>query len=266
MTAEKNTQYQEAVDALLACGPLKTWSLVVTILGDLAQAGDGGVPGPVLSQLTEPLGTRPEALRVAIHRLRRDGWITSEREGRVSLYRLTAHSRALTQSVAERVYGARAPQPPCWHVLIAPTAEALQALDEPGLIQIGTRAGLLAGAAEGLPETILAWEATAGALPDWARAAILPEDLAAAYARLHAALGRALALDPARIDGAMQRAVLRFLALHQWRRLVLRHGVGVEALLGSDWEGARCRARITALFAAFERPDAGALNALPRAL
>jgi phenylacetic acid degradation operon negative regulatory protein len=266
MRDRKPTPYQEVLDALLGCGPLKTWSLIVTILGDLAQAGDGRLPGPVLSRLTEPLGIRPEALRVAIHRLRRDGWITSERDGRVSVYRLTAHGRTLTQSVAERVYGATIAQPARWHILIGPTAEAVQALDEPGLIQLGARVALLPGDAVGLPASILAWDAQAGALPDWARAAIMPEDLVASYARLCDALDRALAFSSAKTEDAMKRAVLRFLALHQWRRLVLRHGAAVEVLIGPDWDGARCRARITTLLAMLDRPDPAALSVLPKAL
>lgn len=260
MSEGKTTAYKNVLDGLLACGPVKTWSLIVTILGDLAAEPGARVAGPVLSLLTEPMGLKPEALRVAIHRLRRDGWVSSERDGRTSLYELTAHGRALTLGAATRVYGAVVEAPGRWHVVVAQSAEAMQALDLPELLQIGPRSALLPGETEGLSEAVLAWEARAGAVPDWVKAALVPEDLAAAYAALARALVAALVLVPP--EAPVERAVLRLLALHQWRRLVLRHGPAVEVLMGPDWDGARCRARVTALLERLERPDPVALAAV----
>jgi len=90
-------------------------------------------------------------------------------------------------------------------------------------------------------------------VPDWVKAMIVPADLAASYAVLAETLALALALPVP--DDLMQRTVLRLLALHQWRRLVLRHGAAAETLMGSDWDGALCRARVTALLGRLARPD-----------
>jgi phenylacetic acid degradation operon negative regulatory protein len=253
--------YQAVLERLLACGPIKAWSLIVTILGDLAAEQGARVPGPVLTQLTDPMGMKPEALRVAIHRLRRDGWITSERDGRVSHYGLTAHGRGLTRSVSERVYGHAPRMPDSWQVLIAPNAEALQGLDYPDMIPISARVALLPDGAGDLPETLFAWRAEPGALPGWVKPILVPDELAAAYARLTSALDAALALGAP--DAPLERAVLRLVALHQWRRLVLRHGMATDALMGPDWDGARCRARVTALLAMLARPDPGGLISNP---
>ncbi|MDU8926254.1 hypothetical protein RXV86_02545 [Alisedimentitalea sp. MJ-SS2] len=253
MEREENTAYQTVLEQLLACGPLKTWSLIVTILGDLA-AGDGArVPGPVITQLTEPMGVKPEALRVAIHRLRRDGWITSERDGRTSLYGLTAHGRALTRAVSDRVYGCEAEPVAGWHIVIAQAAEAMQALDHPDMIVIGPRVALLPGDTDEIPANILAWRAEPAEVPDWVRDIAAPEGLEAAYKALREALEAVLVLDLPTAAGP--RAVLRLLALHQWRRLVLRHGAGVDALMGPEWNGAKCRARIGTVLALLSRPD-----------
>lgn len=259
MKKMKSATYQEVLGGLLACGPVKTWSLIVTILGDLAAEPGTRVPGPLITQLTEPMGMKPEALRVAIHRLRRDGWIVSEREGRASLYGLTAHGRALTRDVFERVYGRQSVAPEEWHIVIAQSAEAMQALDIPGLLPVGPKTGLLPGQAKGLPASVLAWRAEAGAVPGWVRSALVPDELDAAYAALAEVLAAALALVPP--EGAAARAVLRLLALHQWRRLVLRHGPGTDALMGPGWAGALCRERVIALLDRLERPDPAALAA-----
>ena len=251
--------YQAVLERLLACGPIKAWSLIVTILGDLAADEGTRVPGPVLTQLTDPMGMKPEALRVAIHRLRRDGWITSERDGRVSLYGLTAHGRALTRSVSERVYDRAAKKPAHWQVLIAPNAEALQGLDHSELIAISARVAILPEGAGDVPETLFAWTAKPGAVPDWIKPVLVSEELGDAYAMLIGALNAALALRAPQVP--LERAVLRLAALHQWRRLVLRHGAGIEALMGPGWDGARCRARVTDLLRLLERPDPASLMA-----
>ena len=249
----KTARYQDVLDRLLGCGPIKTWSLIVSILGDLAADEGARVAGPVITQLTEPMGTKPEAMRVAIHRLRRDGWITSERDGRTSLYGLTLHGLSLTRDAAARVYEPEVPAPGVWHVIVVQNAEAMQALDLADLVQIGPKAGLLPGEVAGVPETALAWEARQGTVPEWVKAMIVPADLAASYAVLAETLALALALPVP--DDLMQRTVLRLLALHQWRRLVLRHGAAAETLMGSDWDGALCRARVTALLGRLARPD-----------
>ena len=250
--------YQAVLDRVLAAGPIKAWSLIVTILGDLA-AGEGArVPGPVLTQLTEPMGIKPEALRVAIHRLRRDGWITSEREGRTSLYGLTAHGRRLTRSVFDRVYGAAPEVPGSWHVLIAPSAEALHGVDHAELIPLGARVALLPGGMPDLPETLFVLDAVPGEVPEWIRTQLVSDDLASAYAVLADALEGAVSLGVP--EHRLDTAVLRLAALHQWRRLVLRHGAGLEALIGPDWDGARCRRRVTALLTLLKRPDLAALG------
>ncbi|UYV36052.1 PaaX family transcriptional regulator [Rhodobacteraceae bacterium D3-12] len=253
MKEAKPLPYQAVLEQLMACGQIKAWSLIVTILGDLAAEKGARVSGPALTQLTEPMGLKPEALRVAIHRLRRDGWLVSEREGRTSLYGLSDHGRTLTKSVFHRVYGAAPELPKKWLIVVAQNAEALQAVDHPELLPISPRTGLLADVTADVPEGVLAWAAEPGAMPGWVKSALVDEELSAAYGALLPALDAALKVEPP--EGVMARAVLRLVALHQWRRLVLRHGAAAEALMGQQWAGAMCRARVTRLLALLELPE-----------
>ncbi len=48
----------------------------------------GGMPGPILIALLERLGMGGSAARQLLTRLRRRGWVTTERAGRVAVYRL----------------------------------------------------------------------------------------------------------------------------------------------------------------------------------
>ena len=122
----------------------------------------------------------------------------------------------------------------------------------PGFID--THAHPVAGGAYATSLSLDTW----GTVDDWVRAIAAPEELDTAYVALLAALEALLALD---LPGAAgERAVLRLLALHQWRRLVLRHGAGVDGLMGSDWAGAQCRARISEVLAMLPRPDVAELS------
>ena len=93
--------FTESVKVLTYNRNQRVWSIIVSLFGDLAQRPGDRISGSVLSRITEPMGIKPEAMRVALHRLRSDGWILSEREGRTSRYCLT--ESGLSQSRAARL-------------------------------------------------------------------------------------------------------------------------------------------------------------------
>ena len=69
--------FTHTIADLRALGGQRVWSLMVSLFGDLAQAEGAGIDGPVLSRIMTAMQIRPEATRVALHRLRNDGWIAS---------------------------------------------------------------------------------------------------------------------------------------------------------------------------------------------
>ena len=73
-----STAFEAVVSDLRGDIPPRVWSLLVTVFGDLAQDGSA-LPGTVLGEIMSRVGIKPEAMRVALHRLRKDGWIESER-------------------------------------------------------------------------------------------------------------------------------------------------------------------------------------------
>ena len=62
--------FQKTIDALGGDDMPRVWSLIVTVFGDLAQRNGDEIAGPVLGEILAPVGVRPEAMRVALHRLR----------------------------------------------------------------------------------------------------------------------------------------------------------------------------------------------------
>ena len=74
----------DALAQLRDSSDLRVWSVIVTLMGDLTVMGTpgadaSGVSGQALGKVMAALGIRPEATRVALHRLRKDGWIESTR-------------------------------------------------------------------------------------------------------------------------------------------------------------------------------------------
>lgn len=244
-----------AISALTREDEPRTWSLIITLFGDLARAQGAEVPGPVLSAITGRIGVRPEAMRVALHRLRKDGWIASRRAGRVSYYRLTPAGRAEAEAASPRIYGAEVPMPDKWHVLVAGPAEAGDriardsALAAEGYMALAPAVWLAPGTGTDRDSF---FRLAGGELdvPDWLRHAILPTSLVEGYATfdamlvdVHAALADG---NPAELPD-LDRAVLRVLIVHGWRRLVLRHPALPDSFFPEGWAGESARSRTLGL-------------------
>ncbi len=234
---------QSLAEALSRDAPLKLWSVLITCLGDASRGGTVDVSGLVLSALVERMGLQPQAMRVALHRLKRDGWIESRREGRVGFHGLSRSALTQTRAVEGRIYGPAA-APVDWHLVGLPPDAPGGLADLPDdvpTIAISRSFALVCGSPEGLPEDWLITAPSGRRLPVWVRS-LLEE---AACEEGFAALERALrAIDVTPEEGSEpdpDRAALRILVLHGWRRLALRSNPAAEAALGPTRAEIRCR-------------------------
>ncbi|MGR3466989.1 MAG: hypothetical protein ACU0CI_03860 [Shimia sp.] len=208
-------------------GPVKVWSVVVTILGDLAPDG-AGVPGALLTEMTGGLGIQPQALRTALHRLRAEGWMESTRKGRHAWHNLSSKGRAETRAVWSLVYGAQPGLPPV----------VLNITDGPG-----TGLPLRPGLTLGPPEPGAIHALLPDTPPSWLTQALGPPALQSDAAQLADALPQ-LPLDP----------VHRVLILHAWRRMALRRDEVAVALLDRWGVQADIRPAVLAALEARPRP------------
>lgn len=256
MNAEQNT-HSALADSLRDFGDIKVWSMLVTILGDLASEEGQSLSGPVLSALTSRIGIRPEALRVALHRLRKDGWVLSEKAGRISHYRLSALGRRETTQARARVYGPGAEPPETCYVVHLPRGGTSE--PAPGSVRLDRQTWLSDRAPASGPDRLVSVLHSVP-LPKWACEAILPPELTAAYGALEQILTTppACASEPAE---AADRLVLRMLILHNWRRLVLRHAALAGGLMPANWPGHRCRHAVLDWLARLPRTDLDQLAA-----
>lgn len=248
-------QTSETIDALLGCGPLKAWSVIVTLLGDLCLTRADRVGGRMMQDIVGQMGITDQAMRVALHRLRKDGWVESRKRGRDAAYALSDQGWQETQAVRERIYASAGPSP----------REVFLAIGAADMSAAGFMAALPGQAVPIAPRTALMDLAPAQetglwavpvpdrAVPGWVTAQLSDEALCADYIRLTDAAKQVLAAPLP--DDPVRATALRLLTLHHWRRLRLRHGDLPDLLLGPDWAGARARVAVMAVLDRVERID-----------
>ncbi|WP_372571109.1 PaaX family transcriptional regulator C-terminal domain-containing protein [Ruegeria jejuensis] len=260
-----NPWFDTAVARLADPQAFKVWSVIVSLFGDLAQQPADRVSGAALTAILQPMGLKPEAIRVALHRLRKDGWIDSNRIGRGSVHFLTDYGRAQSAAVTPRIYDEHPTPASDWHVLIAEDGRAADTLNTLLLtedyIALGRHAALGSGPLPTECEDLIGFTATAPAIPQWLKIRLFPDDLAQASATLRDA-ARTISADKPHTEAlsTVQIATLRTLVIHRWRRVALRHPVLPPVFHPSDWPEPECRRSVFRLLAALPRPSVSAIN------
>jgi phenylacetic acid degradation operon negative regulatory protein len=243
--------YTQTKTALLALGKQQVWSLMASLFGDLAQAEGSTIDGPVLSAIMKEMDVRPEAVRVALYRLRNDGWIISEKFGRTGRHGLTAASRTETLRASARIYASPSAQEDGWQLILTQDSEALEEMERQGFAALLPRV-YLAGAHVAAPEDTLV---LAGSdVPGWLRAQLAPLMLEAEYEALLPHVKQAHDRLRGGTLSPLQTAVLRCLLVHNWRRIILRHPALPRGLLPDSWAGHECHLLVDALLTRFPRP------------
>lgn len=232
--------------SLMIRKPPRVWSLIVTLFGDLAP--EKHVSGALLGVVMDRAGVKPEATRVALHRLRKEDWIVSERAGRTSRYRLSENGRQATRAATPRIYDL-APRGVEHHALwIAdpdgPPIKGAELLHLSPHMAIGTGDP---------PLGVITQPGAALELPRWARLRLCPPELARGYADLDALL--AAVLETPLPQGALEQTALRVLVVHAWRRLALRHAAMPDAFWPREARAVKCRKSVVRLLEALPRHD-----------
>ncbi len=227
---------EPVITALHAESRLRVWSLVITVFGDCVQHRGGAISTARLGRLLGRIGVEPGALRTALSRLGRDGWVNSERAGRLSHYRLSPTGLARFSEASSRIY-APARQMPVTEWTLSTEGDMQTA------VPLG---GLWLRPADMLAPAKPAFRMT-GRITDLApamRDSLIRTAHATALRRLNGDLDR-LAL----IEGdPLTHAAARILLIHRWRRIVLRFPDLPPALLPADLAKHDPRARVGAAY------------------
>lgn len=206
------------ITALHSEGRLRVWSLVITVFGDLILHRGGEVSTARLGQLLGRIGVEQGTLRTALSRLSSDGWVTSERVGRTSLYRLSAQGLAHFAPATPRIYAAPRSG------VVTEWAMTVQ-LDEKGIPNV-----VVCPAVDAPKEADCQVIGGLQMVSDAYRQSVLPPAHRAALGALRHDL---MALE-AEISDPLDAAAARMLLIHRWRRIVLRFPEIVPDLMPDD--------------------------------
>lgn len=258
--------------------PVRSGSLLVTILGDTIAPRGGAIALGSLIRLAQPFGITERLVRTSVGRLAQDGWLSSQRAGRQSEYSLTEHGQRRFAEATQRIY---ADNPPswdrCWTVLLLPDTprprreRIRDELRWLGFGQLG--AGVMAHPSRSIADTrsqltelghdkiddLVLMRATCADLPcdqQLARTGWDLDALARSYARFVSgfdAVRSAVGAQPT----PETAFVIRTLLIHEYRKIHLRDPLLPRALLPEDWIGTAayelCRDLYRKVFAAAER-------------
>ncbi|MEQ6204482.1 PaaX family transcriptional regulator C-terminal domain-containing protein [Sulfitobacter sp. HNIBRBA2951] len=233
------------------------WSLLVTVFGELAQEDGAQISGQMLRHISELIGIKPEAMRVALHRLRKDGWTQNQRTGRTSSYSLTDWGRAQSAAASPRIYAPCATAGSAWLVLCDPARPTQQ--DETAGVWLNANTQITSQLPQH-PDRFATLLDAGTPLPDWMKAGVCSPQTREAAAAFHKTLtalqdrlSRHGTLAP------LEQATLRILLVHTWRRIILKTPDLPDFVFPDNWRGPACRAQMVALLALFPKPDLAAL-------
>lgn len=207
------------INNLYADGRPRVWSLVITVFGDLVQHRGGRVQTVRLSQLLGRIGIESGALRTALSRLSRDGWVEGRKTGRTSSYKLTPSGVQQFGPATARIYAPPRTDPiETWRFSL---------VSAPGALRVaGGWLHANGPASKGFEITGTLGKQSGAAI--WAGLAADHKDT---LNRLAVDLLALSATDLPPIDAAAARTLL----IHRWRRIVLRYPEVPAELFPADF-------------------------------
>ncbi|WP_372886801.1 PaaX family transcriptional regulator C-terminal domain-containing protein [Shimia sp.] len=264
MANNSDTWFHDSIKLLTYNRNQRVWSIIVTIFGDLAGTPGDRISGAALSRITEPMSIKPEAMRVALHRLRNDDWIDSHKEGRSSFYGLTRFGLEQSTAARPRIYAREVDLPSQWQLCAlepggGPKGQRARDMRHRGFVAV--LPGLFLGpvGAAALPDSLV-FHGAAQEIPAWVQEKIATPEITQAYGDLERALDRfSVSLLDAPALSPHQVATLRSIIVHIWRRALLSHPDLPQAFFGEGWRGGACRIKVMDVLDRLGRPQAAQL-------
>ena len=254
--------------------PFRAGSFIVTVYGDAVAPRGGRLSLASLLALMAEVGANESLVRTAVSRLSADGWLSGERRGRRSFYRLTDSGSRRFEEATRRIYfGPPTEWDGAWQVVLIPggAGAAREALRKelrwlgfgqaaPGVLihpmpdrdalaallsspEAADTAILVSGGPDAAPtrkavELLVAEGWTLEALAEGYRRFL------ERFAPLAESLASRLELDP------LHCLLLRLLLIHEYRKVILRDPMLPLDLLPRDWPGQEAQQLCRGIYAA----------------
>lgn len=256
-----NPLIQPLIDHLHSDGRLRVWSVVITIFGDAIQPHGGTVAMSDLQIMLSAMNIESGAVRTAMSRLAKEGWVTREKQGRNSFYQLSKAGHKSFIPATQKIYKAEfSPDPQKLVIAVGSdvighareTQNAL--LDAFGGLPLRNGVALFADPSEKLRKQLadadmIQLESEIAVLPDWVIEKLDLQSLADDYLAL---IERFAPLVETRnkleMLSPLEALCVRTLLIHDWRRLILKQPALPKHLLPTNWPGAACHALVRDLY------------------
>lgn len=236
----------------------RVWSILVTLFGDIAQTPASHLSGKAVTAILTELNIRPEAIRVALHRLRNDGWIQSTKVGRQSNYSLTKWGLAQCAAASPRIYGPWL-EPTRVYLMANCPGDGMVTLPD-GAIQIAPHLFIISSPVDDSTALVTPLYEDQP-IPHWIHNKLFPEDLRAAALAFGKRVAVYESLDPNLVPASpTQIAALRITIVHEWRRIILRAPNVPDFLqpsTGLNWESRRA---LSQMLDKIHKPNLDVLN------
>ena len=233
------------IEDLASIETLKTWSLIVTMFGDLDEDDLQSLSGKEIGSLLGHIGIKPEAVRVARHRLKKDGWIYATKSGREVEYNLSQNGLLETAAVYDDVYRRTVKYTNGWKLLL----DGKDQVNESNRSQVGIQ---LFKNIVLTPQSLIRDDRgkmdidfDRSNVPSWFVDRIIPSNIIDIADQLN---NLAFYFDAEfKSEGSLDNAAVRLLFLHHWRKMALRENTWAHIWLFETGPIAQCHAQITGI-------------------
>lgn len=263
-----NTAFQFILKSFHARIPLRVGSLIVTIFGDAVLPYGEFVRLTSLLKITSAIGIDDGAVRVAVHRLEKEGWLKKRKVGRNVLYALGKSGETESRLARKLIYGFDVrPDSGKLQMLIMAEgpgrAEKREILLGNGWGQVSsnivlssgskTQLSVLNGLSENHSHYLVPLDAESQDIQRLCSRAWALDCMNNEYAKF-VGLYQPIAEDMRKGRTYVQSdaLVLRILMIHDYRRLVLKDPMLADGYLPENWQGAKTRDIVSATYSKFE--------------
>ncbi len=232
--------------ALFNVEKIKVWSLIVTLFGDLGRSSSQSLTGKQINSLLSHIGIKPEATRVALHRLKKEGWIETSKSGRETVYAMSEKAKRETVQVYDDVYGENNKFPEGWCLCISHEKEVKQDENRTS-IEIARNINLVPVSEKKKGNDCVYGEIDKDSLPEWLSNILVPEQTQAVISLLGKASGDEGV--SASHNASYDTFAVRLLVLHHWRKLALRDATWCYIWLYPDSNLSQCQRKVVGFLA-----------------
>lgn len=242
-----------------ASNKIRVWSLVITIFGDCINLRGGTIAMAELQNLTNLLRIEPGTLRTAMSRLAKERWLTREKVGRNSYYKISKKGLRSFSEPTIRIYAKnRISEPKNFFIGIR---ELGPGANKPGYEEFLARTNSIALSKQVFltsseasldnylkDENIFLLQASKHNMPYWVKSLIYPSiikrNLLEFMNKFHS-LDLELTNKPC---SAKEALIIRILLVHEWRRIILKIPPNPSNFEDDDWPLENCRSLVASIY------------------